>query len=98
MEVITLEDKAFKSLQESIISELKTAVKQVLQDHLKEGQNHDTWISGAEAMKLLNIKSNTTLAKLRSANEIMYSQATGTILYWKESLLNYIKKHANEVK
>ena len=98
MEVITLETEAFKKLISSQKSDLKLIVKESFQECISELKNTETWINGEEAMKLLQIKSKTTLGGYRKKNEIMYSQYGGTIVYWKESLLNFIKKHANEVK
>ena len=56
MEVICIEDAAFYALIKKVVAELKPK---------SESQEPDKWISGAEAMNLLRIKSKTTLQKLR---------------------------------
>ena len=50
------------------------------------------WVSEAEAMNMLGIKSKTTLWKLRSAGKISYSQmGKKVILYKRESIQEYIE-------
>ncbi len=53
MEVICLHDSAFYALIEQVVERLKK----------EQGQKEDKWISGEEAMRLINIKSKTTLQK-----------------------------------
>ena len=59
MEVICLQDEAFYQLIEDVV------------ERLKEKQNiiHDKWISPERAMEVLNIKSKTTLQKLRDKGQ-----------------------------
>lgn len=55
------------------------------------------WIGTEQAMTLLQIKSKTTLQQLRSEGKIRYSQPQHKIiLYDRNSLLEYIEKHARE--
>ena len=85
MEVICLEDSAFYSLLERVVS------------HIKERENitEDKWISGEEAMKKLRISSRTTLQKLRDEGAIRFSQPEKKlILYDTESINIYLDKHA----
>ncbi len=98
MEVITFESEAYKKLFEDLDLKLSSIVKETVQRVLDQQQNSQQWISTEEAMKLLQIKSKTTLGGYRKKNEIMYSLYGGTIVYWKESLLNFIKEHSNEVR
>lgn len=84
MEVICLQDEAFYQLIEDVV------------ERLKEKQNiiHDKWISPERAMEVLNIKSKTTLQKLRDKGQITFSQAQKKIiLYDYDSILDYLKSH-----
>jgi len=84
MEVICLQDEAFYQLIEDVV------------ERLKEKQNiiHDKWISPERAMEVLNIKSKTTLQKLRDKGQITFSQPQKKIiLYDYDSILDYLKSH-----
>jgi hypothetical protein len=86
MEVICLQDAAFYSLVEQVVERLKAA----------HNQKEDKWISDDEAMHLLNIKSKTTLQKLRDEGKIRFSQPQKkVILYDRESLNTYLEKNAH---
>lgn len=63
MEVICLHDVAFYALVEHVVERLKTEHSQTL----------DKWVNGDEAMRLLNIKSKTTLQILRDEGKIRFS-------------------------
>ncbi len=55
------------------------------------------WISEAEAMEILCIKSKTTLWKLRSTGAIMYSAiSTKHFLYSRSSILDFINAKRQE--
>lgn len=85
MEVICLEDKAFYALIDLVVSRLKETSDNKL----------DRWISDDEAMRLLNIKSKTTLQKLRDEGRIRFTQPQKKIiLYDRESLEIYLNDHA----
>jgi hypothetical protein len=87
MEVICLEDAAFYQLIENVV------------DRLKEKHNiqKDKWISDDEAMQLLNIKSKTTLQKLRDEGRIRFSQPQKKIiLYDRDSINDYLENNARE--
>ncbi|WP_412476632.1 helix-turn-helix domain-containing protein [Flavobacterium sp. TBRC 19031] len=88
MEVICMEDKAFYALVENVVARLKT-----------EKQNElDTWVSDIEAMRLLNIKSRTTLQKLRDEGKIRFSQPQKkVILYDRNSINVYLERHARNI-
>jgi flagellar biosynthesis/type III secretory pathway chaperone len=85
MEVICLEDKAFYALIEQVVSRLKT-----------ENTNLPArWITAEEAMTILQIKSATTLQKLRDVGKIRFSQPEKKIiLYDRESINEFIEKNA----
>jgi hypothetical protein len=86
MNVICMEENAFYELIETVVKRLQE--KQV-KDKL--------WISSEEVMKLLHIKSKSTLQKLRDTGEIRYSQyGTRIILYEKASALEFLERYACE--
>lgn len=76
LHVICLEEEAFYALIEKTV------------ECLREGMNNpkDKWISDKEAMQVLQIKSRTTLQKLRDEGKIRFSQPQKKIiLYDRES-------------
>jgi hypothetical protein len=87
MQVICLEEDAFYSLVEQVVARLK-----------KENSKEKTkWVSDGEAMHLLNIKSKTTLQKLRDEGKIRFSQPQPrVILYDTDSINQYLEKNARE--
>lgn len=87
MQVICLEEEAFYALVEQVVSRLKE----------KNNQIEDKWISDEEAMRLLNVKSKTTLQKLRDEGKIRFTQPQKKIiLYDRESINSYLEQHARE--
>lgn len=85
MEVICLHDEAFYVLIEQVVARLKD----------KQGQEKDKWVSDEQAMLLLNIKSKTTLQKLRDEGRIRFSQPQKKIiLYDRESINTYLEQNA----
>jgi hypothetical protein len=85
MEVICLEEPAYYRLLEET---LKFARE-------KFGGQQDKWVTDEEAMHLLNIKSRTTLQKLRDEGQIRFSQPQKrVIVYDRESIDSYLEKHA----
>lgn len=85
MNVICLEEEAFFQLIEQVVARLRE----------KHGDEKDKWISDEQAMQLLNIKSKTTLQKLRDEGKIRFSQPQKKIiLYDRESILEYLEKNA----
>jgi hypothetical protein len=84
MEVICLQDEAFYALIDRLVERIRE----------KESINHNKWISGDEAMKMLRISSKTTLQKLRDEGKIRFSQPEKKIiLYDLDSLHAYLEKH-----
>ena len=85
MEVICLQDEAFYQLIEEVVERLRE----------KRNITQDKWISPERAMEILNIKSKTTLQKLRDEGSITFNQPQKKIiLYDYDSLLEYLKSHS----
>jgi len=85
MQVICLEDKAFYALIEEVVERLRE----------KHGQDEQKWVSGEQAMQLLNITSKTTLQKLRDEGKIRFSQPQKKIiLYDRDSINAYLERNA----
>lgn len=88
MKVICLEEEAFYSLIEEVTSRLKE----------KRDEKSDKWINDEQAMLLMNIKSKTTLQKLRDEGKIRFSQPQKkNILYDRDSIMFYLDQHAKEI-
>jgi hypothetical protein len=86
MEVICLQDDAFFSLVDRVVLHIKETT-----------QKQDKWISGERVMELLNIKSKTTLQKLRDEGSIRFSHPEKKwILYDAFSIDEYLEKHARK--
>lgn len=87
MQVICLEEKAFYELVEQVVSRLKE----------KNNIVRDKWLSNEEAMRLLNIKSKTTLQKLRDEGRIRYTQPDRKIiLYDRDSIDTYLENNSKD--
>jgi len=85
MEVICLEDQAFYALIEHVVQKLGE----------KHSEPLERWIADEQAMQLLNIKSKTTLQKLRDEGKIRFSQPQKKIiLYDRQSIKDYLDKHS----
>lgn len=87
MQVICLQEDAFYALIEEVVARLKE----------KQGHEKDKWISDEQAMQLLNIKSKTTLQKLRDEGKIRFSQPQKKIiLYDRESIEAYLERNTRK--
>jgi hypothetical protein len=87
MQVICLQDEAFYALVEEVVARLME----------KHGQDRPKWVSDEEAMQLLNIKSKTTLQKLRDEGKIKFSQPQKKIiLYDRDSIDAYLERNARQ--
>lgn len=87
MNVISLTEEAFYTLVEQVVSRIKE------QQNIKE----DPWISAEAAMAKLNIKSKTTLQKLRDEGRIRFTQPQKkVILYDAVSINEFLNAHAKE--
>lgn len=85
MEVICLEEGAFYELVEKVVARLQT----------KNEPPSPEWVTGTEAMRLLNIKSKSTLQTLRDTGKIRFSQPQKKIiLYSRTSINQYLESHA----
>lgn len=88
MQVICLEEAAFYTLIEQVVARLKET----------HGEEKEKWISDEQAMQLLNIKSKTTLQKLRDEGKIRFSQPQKKIiLYDRDSIDTYLQQHARNI-
>ena len=88
MNVICLEDEAFYQLIDHVLERVNT----------NKLQSPDKWISGDEAMQMLRISSKTTLQKLRDEGKIRFSHPEKKhIVYDRESINEYLEKHAKEI-
>ena len=87
MEVICLEDEALLKLIESVVHRIGE----------KDKINVSPWVSQSEAMKLLNIKSSTSMQKLRDQNKIIFSKPAPKIIMYKyASILKYLEDKSNK--
>ena len=87
MQVVCLQEDAFYALFDKVIEHIES----------KRQDKPEKWIDGETAMKELGIKSTTTLQKLRNEGKIRYSQPQKKIiLYDRESINDYLEKHARE--
>ncbi|GGD64161.1 hypothetical protein GCM10011514_30130 [Emticicia aquatilis] len=85
MQVICLEEAAFYSLIEQVVARLKET----------HNETKDKWVSDEQAMHLLNIKSKTTLQKLRDEGKVRFSQPQKKIiLYDRDSIDTYLEQNA----
>ncbi len=88
MNVICIEEKAFYALWDRMFKYVRSQM---------EMDTPDNWIDKKEAKRLLRIKSDTTLQKLRDEGQIMYSQPERKlILYDRNSINDYLEAHAKE--
>ena len=87
MQVVCLQEEAFYALFDKVVEHIEAKRKDTL----------PKWIDGEEAMHLLNIKSITSLQKLRDEGKIRFTQPQKrTILYDRNSINDYLEKHARE--
>ena len=87
MEVVCLQEEAFYALFDKVVEHVESKRKDI----------PSKWIDAEEGMNLLNIKSTTTLQKLRDEGKIRFSQPQKKIiLYDRDSIIEYIEKHAQE--
>ena len=85
LNVICLESDAFYALIDHVV------------DHVKKENSlpkEDDWIDKEEAMKLLRIKSETTLQKYRDEFRIEYNPINRrTFVYSRSSIKKYLNKN-----
>ena len=86
MEVICIESEAFYKLLEEVFQRL-----------IKIKAKEDKWIPASEAMRMLGIKSKTTLQRWRDEGRIRFTQPEKkVILYDRDSIAQFLEKHAKE--
>jgi hypothetical protein len=84
MEVICLHDEAFYELVEQVVERMKE----------KNKLPQEKWVSQERAMEILNVKSRTTIQKLRDTGAISYSQPQKKIiLYDYDSIITYLENN-----
>jgi hypothetical protein len=82
IEIICIESEAFYKLLEEVLRSFKT----------DKSASSDKWISGAEVMRMLRIKSKSTLQKMRDEGHIRYTQPEKKlILYDVDSIKSYLE-------
>jgi hypothetical protein len=87
MEVICLETKAFYELIDKVVERLESQSSDI----------ENKWIDTQEAMRLLKIKSKTTLQGYRDNGDIRFTQPRKkVILYDRESILEFLEGNAKE--
>jgi len=87
MEVICLQTEAFYELIDAVVQRLAD----------KNKVQPDKWLDTDEAMNVLKIKSKSTLQNLRDEGKIRFTHPQKKIiLYDRDSLNEYLEKHAKE--
>lgn len=87
MQVICFEEPAYYSMIEEVVTRLKATMQPAA----------SKWMSQEDAMQMLNIKSRTTLQKMRDEGKIRFSQPEKRIiLYDRDSINAYLEQHAKE--
>lgn len=87
LEIICVESEAFYKLLDEVLR------------HYRNDQQplSEKWISGAEAMKMLRIKSKATLQKMRDEGRIRFTQPEKKIiLYDADSIRDYLEDFVYE--
>jgi len=87
LKVICLESEAFYQLVREVVDRIKSENK----------IENDFWIDDIDAMRLLGIKSKTTLQKYRDENKIVFSKMGKIILYDRKSIQTFIAQNTNHL-
>lgn len=88
MQVICIEDAALYELIDQVVDRLRAT----------QSARLEKWLPEEEAMRILNVKSKTTLQKLRDEGKIRFSQPQKkVILYDRDSIEEYLNKHARNI-
>ncbi len=91
-----MEKKNIIMIEEGDLEVLAEQIAQRLLANKKEG-NKERWITADEAMRLLGIKSTTTLQKYRDEGLIRFSQPSKRIIqYDRFSIDEFLEKNAKE--
>jgi hypothetical protein len=87
MEVICLQDEAFYQLIGEVVDRIKE----------KQKITKEKWVTPERTMEILNIKSKTTLQKLRDTGAITFTQPQKKIiLYEYDSIMEYLNKNSQK--
>ena len=85
MEVICLQDEAFYLLIEEVVERISE----------KNKISQEPWVTSVRAMEILNIKSKTTLQKLRDEGAITFTQPQKKIILYKyDSIMKYLEANS----
>lgn len=80
------------------VQALKKVFKEIFErlDEYRDSQQEE-YVNADEAKRLLGIKSNSTLQKLRDEGRIIFSMPMHkVILYQKKSIMDFIKMNVQE--
>lgn len=87
-EIISIRSDAFYELIDCVIEHIST---------IYNLDKANRWVSAEECMRLLNIRSRTTLLEMRAQGKIAFSQVSHkNILYDRQSILAYIQSNKKE--
>ena len=76
--------------------DLKTVLLETLQEMMQKPAPK-IWVSTSEAMELLQLKSKTSMSKLRDSGAIEFTQPMKKVILYKyESILIYLEKHSKK--
>jgi hypothetical protein len=85
--IICIESDAFYALIDEVVNRISE----------KHNISQDKWIDDIETMKLLNIKSKTTLQTYRDNGKIRFTQPSKkVILYDRESIMQFLENKAKD--
>lgn len=83
--LICLKDELFFEFVDEVVKRVAPSVQR------------DKWVSGEEAMRLLNIKSKTSLQRYRDEGRIRFTQPDKrVILYDRDSIDAFLESHAQD--
>ncbi len=86
MEIICLKEEAFFELIDRVVERLSGI-----------SNEPQKWIDQTKAMRLLNIKSPTTLQEYQNNGEIRFTQPRKrVILYDRDSINEFLDRHAKD--
>ena len=86
MEVICLQTEAFYALVDEVVQRLSA-----------KNAAPDRWVDTTEAMRILNVKAKSTMQVLRDEGKIRFTHPQKKIiLYDRDSINEYLEKHARE--
>ncbi|MCH8904450.1 MAG: helix-turn-helix domain-containing protein [Bacteroidetes bacterium] len=87
-DIIHITSDALFKLVDEVVNRLKK----------ENGIDDDPWVGTEETMRILKISSKTTLQKFRDEGKIRFSK-TGPkhILYFRQSLYDFLEKHSKEI-